>query len=59
MTDVSEDVLEASVGSIPDLDTGWMSSDKSVEDRVVKHAQARIFVSQMVVNRLIIVVENE
>ena len=59
MGNVSEDVLEASVGSIPDLDTGGMSGDKSVEDGVVKHAQARIFVSQMMINWLIIIVENE
>jgi len=42
--DVGEDLLEAAIRGIPDLDTSRMSCDKSVEDRVVKDTEASIFV---------------
>ena len=36
-----------------------MRSDESIEDWVVEHAEARLIISQMVVRRLIIVVEDQ
>lgn len=57
--DVSEYVLQASIRSIPDLDASWMSCDESVENRVVQHTETSIFVSEVVVNRFIIVVKHQ
>ena len=54
-----EHILQATICCIPDLDTCWMSSDKSVEDRVVQDTQTGIFVSQMMVDGLIIIVEDQ
>ena len=57
--DVSEYVLQASIRSVPDLDASWMSGDESVENRVVQHTEASIFVSEMMVNRFVIVVKHQ
>ena len=57
--DVMEDILQAAISSVPDFHTGRMRCDKSVEDGIVEDAKAGIFVRQVMVDRLIIVVEDE
>ena len=57
MTYISEHVLKATVRSVPDLNTSRMRRDKRVEDRIVENAQTGILVGQMVINRLVVVVE--
>lgn len=57
--DVAEHVLQTAIGSVPDLDAGGMCRDKSVEDWVVEDAKTGIFVGQVMINRLIVVVEDE
>ena len=59
VTDVTEHILQATIGRIPDLDAGRMRRDKSVEHRVVKDAKASILISQVVINRLVIVIEDK
>ena len=59
MADISEHILQAAVGRIPDLDALWMRCDERVEDWVVEDAEARVLIGQVVIDRLIVVVENE
>ena len=51
-----EDILKAASCSIPDLNASWMSRDKSVEDGIIKDAKASIFISQVMVNWLIVII---
>ena len=54
-----ENILKTAICSIPDFNTGRMSRDKSVEDRIVKDAETGIFVCQMVIDGLIVVIEDQ
>jgi len=54
---VTEHTLERAIDSVPDLDATGMGCNEGVENRVVKHAAASLVISQMVIGRLIIVVE--
>ena len=57
--DVMEHILETAIRGIPDFNTGRVSSDKSVEDGVVENAQTGVLVCQVVINRLIVVIEDQ
>ena len=59
LRDVMEDILQAAICSVPDFHTGRMRCDKSVEDGIVEDAKTGIFVRQVMVDRLIVVVEDE
>jgi len=54
---VSEHTLQSTVDCIPYLDASGMSGNESVEYGVVKNAAASLVISQVVVCRLIIIVE--
>ena len=57
--DVMEDVLQTAIGRVPNLHTGRMSCDKSVEDGVVEDAEAGILIRKVVIHRLVIIVEDQ
>jgi len=54
---VTEHTLESTINGIPDFNAARMSSNESVEYRVVKYTAASLVISEMVVSRLIIVVK--
>ena len=54
-----EDILKAAICCIPYFDTSRVRCDKSVEDGVVEDAEASVFVCQVMVDRLIVVVEDQ
>jgi len=51
--------LESTGGGVPDFDTFGVSSDESVEDRVVENKQSGLLISQMICSWLIVIVENQ
>jgi len=57
--DVAEHILEASIGCVPDFDALRMCRNEGVKHWVVQDAQACILIGQLVIDRLVIVVENE
>ena len=57
VTYIAEHVLKATIRCVPDLNTSWMSRDEGVEDSIVEDAQAGIFIGQMMIDRLVVVVE--
>ena len=57
--DIGEDLLETAICSVPNLHASWMCRDKSVKHRVVEDAETSIFISQMMINRLIIVIKDQ
>lgn len=59
MTDVAEHILQATIRGIPNLDTSRMSCDKGVEDWIVEDTEAGIFVSQMMIHRLVVVIKDQ
>lgn len=59
LADVSEHILQTAIRSIPNLDALRMRSNEGVEDGVVKHTETSVLISQVMVDRLIIVVEDK